>query len=115
MTALRLGDGTAKKGDSGIGSALQFLNSGRSGSSGVTVATGVRGLDSADMTNAVPDPKAVDGMDKVAVSAADARKFAAQAKLTSHSIAYIPPPQAERPKARPASNKNNADSILFGE
>jgi hypothetical protein len=97
MTALRLGDGNAKAGDSGVGSALQFLSTGRSGSSGVTVATGVRGLDAADITNAVPNPKAVDELDKLAVNAADARSHASKAKLQPQKIVYLkaPKPVAE--------------------
>ncbi len=94
MTALRLGDGSAKPGDSGVGSALQFLSTGRSGSSGVTVATGVRGLDAADITNAVPDAKAVEGMDKLAVNADEARRYAAEQKLSAQQIAYLPDPKA---------------------
>jgi uncharacterized protein YgiM (DUF1202 family) len=90
MTALRLGDGSAKSGDSGVGSALQFLSTGRSGSSGVTVATGVRGLDAADITNAVPNPRAVDSLDKLAIAPDDARRYAAQENLQAQSIAYLP-------------------------
>jgi Bacterial SH3 domain. len=90
MTALRLGDGSAAAGDSGVGSALQFLSTGRSGSTGVTVATGVRGLDAADITNAVPNPGAVDSLDRLAVGPDDARRYAAKEKLQAQSIAYLP-------------------------
>jgi len=107
MTALRLGDGKAKPGDSGVGAALQVLSTGRSGSSGVTVATGVRGLDAADMTNAKPDHKAVEGMEKVAVSAAEAQQFAADEKLQKQQIAYIPAPETNKPK--PAQEKKSSN------
>lgn len=102
MTALRLGDGNTKRGDSGVGSALQFLSTGRSGSSGVTVATGVRGLDAADITNAVPDAKAVEGMDTLAVNADEARRYAAEQKLSAQKIAYLKDPKkvAEKKKAQ---------------
>lgn len=105
MTTLRLGDGSAKPGDSGVGSALQFLSTGRSGSSGVTVATGVRGLDAADVSNAVPDPKAVEGMDKLAVNADEARRYAAEQKLQAQKIAYLADPKqaAEKKPSKPAS------------
>ncbi|WP_127474895.1 hypothetical protein [Sulfurivermis fontis] len=93
MTALRLGDGSAKPGDSGVGSALQFLSTGRSGSSGVTVATGVRGLDAADISNATPDPMAVDNLEKFAVKPGDARRYAAEAKLQAQKIAYLKDPK----------------------
>jgi len=105
MTALRLGDGSAKPGDSGVGSALQFLSTGRSGSSGVTVATGVRGLDAADVSNAVPNPKAVEDMDKLAVNAEEARRYAAEQKLQAQKIAYLPAPKPaqEQKSSKPAS------------
>ncbi|PKM44638.1 MAG: hypothetical protein CVV05_08755 [Gammaproteobacteria bacterium HGW-Gammaproteobacteria-1] len=101
MTTLRLGDGSAKPGDSGVGSALQFLNTGRSGSSGVTVATGVRGLDAADITNAVPDPKAVAKLDTLAAPADDARRYAAEQKLKAQKIAYLPDPAQAQEKPKP--------------
>lgn len=104
MTALRLGDGSAKPGDTGVGSALQFLNTGRSGSSGVTVATGVRGLDAADVTNAVPDPKAVEKLDTLAVPADDARRYAAEQKLKAQKIAYLPDPKKAEEKPKPQTN-----------
>lgn len=105
MTTLRLGDGSAKPGDSGVGSALQFLSTGRSGSSGVTVATGVRGLDAADITNAKPDPKAVEGMDTLAVNADEARRYAAEQKLQAQKIAYLPDPKqaTDKKPSKPAS------------
>lgn len=93
MTALRLGDGSAKPGNSGVGSALQFLSTGRSGSSGVTVATGVRGLDASDISNATPDPKAVASLDRLAVKPGDARRYAAEAKLQARKIAYLKDPK----------------------
>lgn len=106
MTALRLGDGKTKPGASGVGSALQFLSTGRSGASGVTVATGVRGLDAADMTNAKPDHKAVEGMEKLAVSSAEAKQFAAAEKLHQQQVAYIPLPTSTRPQ-RAQENKSS--------
>lgn len=97
MSALRLGDGSAKPGDSGIGMARRFLTTGRSGSSGVTVATGVRGLEAADITNAVADPGAVAAMDQSAVNADEARRHAGEQGLRAQDVAHLPDPkQAEK-------------------
>lgn len=96
MVALRLGDGSAKPGDSGVGSAAEFMSSGRSGSSGVTVATGVRGLDSADVSNAKPDYHAVDMLQRIKANPQQARRFAAQEQLQPHTIAYLPAPKEAR-------------------
>lgn len=93
MTALRLGEGSSASGDSGFGAARRFFSTGRSGSSGVTVATGVRGLDAADISNAKPDPRAVEGMDRLAVSAEEARRYAAEQQLNAQKIAHLPAPQ----------------------
>lgn len=90
MSTIRLGEATnAKSGDSGIGQTLRFLSTGRSGSSGVTVATGIRGLDSADVANATPDHAAVKKLDRFKVSAASAKAFALNANLRSHDVRYV--------------------------
>jgi hypothetical protein len=88
MSAIRLGDAQAG-GNSGIGDTLRFLNSGRSGASGVTVATGIRGLDAADVANASPDHQAVKSLGRLQVTSAQARAFAADAKLKSSQLAYL--------------------------
>lgn len=90
MTALRLGK-PQEGGDSGAGSLLQFLSTGRSGSSGVTVATGIRGLDAADMTNARPDHEAVERLAAFRADPDEARRFAGAAALTGHELAYLGP------------------------
>ncbi|HEY0635706.1 MAG TPA: SH3 domain-containing protein [Gammaproteobacteria bacterium] len=89
LTAVLLGSGQGK-GDSGLASTAQFLQSGRSGSSGVTAATGIRGLDAADVVNAKPDPEAVARLDNLQVGGDEARRFAAEAKLSSKKIGYPP-------------------------
>ncbi|MDP2878075.1 MAG: SH3 domain-containing protein [Sulfuricella sp.] len=89
MLSLRLGDGTARKGDSGIGSLLSVA---RSGSSGTTVATGVRGLSEEDLKNANPNPEELQKMKKFAATPQDARKFAVSANLGSQQVDYLPAP-----------------------
>ncbi|MCW9088665.1 MAG: SH3 domain-containing protein [Gammaproteobacteria bacterium] len=94
MSAIRLGDGSSSAGgDSGIGQTLRFLSTGRSGASGVTVATGIRGLDAADVANATPDHEAVSKLDRHRTSAAEAQRFARSAGLRSHQIDYLKEPQ----------------------
>lgn len=101
LTAV-LVDSSKGAGDSGLTSAQQMIQTGRSGSSGVTAATGVRGLDSADVVNSRPNRKAVARLDALQISADESRRFAAEAKLSAHSISYI-------------SEKSQADAPLYGE
>ncbi len=89
LTAVRLGTGQTK-GESGIASTAQFLQSGRSSSSGVTAATGIRGLDAADVVNAKPDSQAVARLDGVTLSNEETRRFAADGKLTAKKLGYLP-------------------------
>jgi hypothetical protein len=94
MLSLRLGDGTARKGDSGIGSLLSVA---RSGSSGTTVATGVRGLSEEDLKNARPNPEELQKMEKLAATPQDVRKFSGSANLGSHQLNYLPAPVGSSP------------------
>lgn len=91
MLSLRLGEGTAKKGDSGIGS---LLNVARTGSSGNTVSTGVRGLSEEDLKNTQPNPEELQKMERLAASAQEARSFAGSARLGSRQVDYLAPPSA---------------------
>lgn len=87
MLSLRSNSITTKRGDSGLQS---LFNIGRSGSSGITVATGVRGLSEADLKNAQPAPRELDKLQKYAVNKAKAEKFARDAKLKSQPLDYLP-------------------------
>ena len=93
MLSLRLGDGTARKGDSGIGSLLGVARSGSSG----TVATGVRGLSEEDLKNARPNPEELQKMEKLAATPQDVRKFSGSASLGSHQLDYLPVPAGSSP------------------
>jgi len=87
MLSLR-SDSTAKKtGDSGLQS---MLNVGRSGSSGITMTTGVRGLSEEDLKNAQPNPEEFEKLQKYAVNKAKAEKFARDAKLKNQQLDYLP-------------------------
>jgi hypothetical protein len=89
MLSLRTGEGRAAGGDSGLKS---LLNLGRSGNTGVTVATGVRGLSETDLKNARPNPQELEKLRQMTIHPAEAQKFAASAKLTAQQINYLPEP-----------------------
>jgi hypothetical protein len=90
MSHLRLGDGASvQKGDSGVAQTLRLLGTGRSGADGVTVATGIRGLDAADVANARPDHQALQRLDRYLSKAEQARQFAASARLKSQPLGYF--------------------------
>jgi len=87
MLSLRSDSAAQKRGDSGLQS---LINVGRSGSSGITVATGVRGLSEEDLRNAHPNPGEFEKLQKYAVNKAEAEKFAHDAKLKAHQLDYLP-------------------------
>lgn len=90
MSHLRLGSGNgAPSGSSGVSETLRFLDTGRSGSSGVTVATGIRGLDAADVANARPNHKAVRKLNRFKAKAKQVEKFARTAKLKTQPLGYM--------------------------
>lgn len=87
MLSLR-GDSTARKPrDSGLQS---LINVGRSGSSGIAMTTGVRGLSEEDLKNAQPNPEEFEKLQKYAVNQANAEKFARDTKLKSQQLDYLP-------------------------
>ncbi len=87
MSTIRLGEpGT---GGQNVSETLRILRSGRSNADGVTVATGIRGLDTADMANATPNHQAVKHLGRYQADAAQARTYAAQGKLNSRQRPYI--------------------------
>lgn len=86
MLNLRMGNGTAKQGDSGLGA---LFNVARSGSSGTTVTTGVRGLSEEDLRNARPNPDELKRMQNHSVSPAEATRFASAAQLRKQSLEYL--------------------------
>jgi hypothetical protein len=87
MLSLRGSSTATKRGDSGLQS---LFNIGRSGSSGITVATGVRGLSEEDLKNAQADPRELEKLQNYAVNKARAERFARDAKLKSQRLEYLP-------------------------
>ncbi|HEY6240789.1 MAG TPA: hypothetical protein VIW78_08120 [Burkholderiales bacterium] len=76
---------------SSFASGLKSLFSvARTGSSGQTVTTGVRGLDKEDIKNAKPNPEEVKKLAGFAASKSDAEKFAAgNPQLRTQKIDYL--------------------------
>ena len=90
MTSIKFGGTTTNaKGDSGLGSLFNVATTGRSGSTGVTVATGVRGLSPEDMKNAQPNPEAVKKLDDFVATKSQAESLASKGKLSSNKIDYL--------------------------
>ena len=90
MSAIRFGNGeTATRDGSGLGQTLRFLSTGRSGASGVTVATGIRGLDAADVARAKPDHEAVSRLNGYRPNSFTIKKFARDARLKSQPLGYL--------------------------
>jgi hypothetical protein len=87
MFSLRSDSAVRKPGDSGLQS---MLNVARTGSSGITVATGVRGLTEEDLKNAQPNPGEFAKLQDYAANKAKAERFAHDAKLKSLQLDYLP-------------------------
>ena len=86
MLALRYGGpGAAKRGDSGIG---QAVNVARSGSSGTQVTTGVRGLDENDLRTARPNAAELKKLQGYAESKQGSAGFAESGKLHAQRVEY---------------------------
>lgn len=90
MLVVRTGATEGAGGDSGL---KQLFNVARSGSSGTTVATGVRGLDKEQIRNAQPNIAELQRMEKFAANQADAERFANSVGLTAQAIDYLPAQQ----------------------
>jgi hypothetical protein len=84
---LKFGDGSAKP-DSGGGVGSLF-NVARTGSSGTTVTTGVKGLDKDMIQNASPNPNELKRMHTYSASKGDALKLASSGNLRKQSIEYL--------------------------
>lgn len=89
MTAIKLDGAANAKGDSGLAALWNAGQSGRSGSTGITVATGVRGLGVEELKNASPNPEALKKMQGYAVSRSDAESYASKARLQRQAIEYL--------------------------
>lgn len=84
---LNLRSSNTKQGDSGLQS---LFNLGRSGSSGITVATGVRGLSEEDLKSAQPNPAELAKLKNYTADRGQAERFARAGKLEAHTLDFIP-------------------------
>ena len=90
MLSLRFGDAAAKKsGDTGLGALFNVVTTGSSGS---TVATGVRGLSEENLKNPHPNPQALKQLHGFEVGKRAAQKFARAGKLRTQHVDYLPAP-----------------------
>lgn len=87
LLSVRKGIGEERKEkSSGLRSLLSTY---RTGSSGVTVATGVRGLDDVDLQNSKPNMDELRKIDAFVVTPAAARQFAEQQGLESRDVKWL--------------------------
>lgn len=89
LTSVRLGEQTAEENETGFWGSL-FSFTGRSGSRTATATTGIRGLGEDDIAGAVPDTRAVAGLDRFQASADDANRFARELGLQSKQVKHLP-------------------------
>ncbi len=89
LKVLNLRSVAASNGGSGMGGVGQLLNVARTGSSGNTVTTGVKGLSAEQIKNARPNPQEVARLKGYGVSAQEAQRFATATKLQAQNVAAI--------------------------
>lgn len=92
---LNLRTASGQKGDSGVKSLAGVF---RTGSSGSSVSTGVKGLSEEDLTGAVANPEQVKKLATFAVDKDDASKAAKTAGLKATEIAFLPEPAGKKKK-----------------
>jgi hypothetical protein len=88
MLSLRFANSSTKPGDSGLGSLFNVM---RTGSSGTTVITGVKGLDitSNSLQNASPNNSELQRMHSYGASKVEALQLAGSANLQNQSLQYL--------------------------
>lgn len=83
---IRSGSTTQSNNFSGIGSLAKVA---KTGSSGNTVTTGVKGLSEEGIKNAKPDPKELAKLEQLGISKAEAQRYATQEHLKAQKVAAI--------------------------
>lgn len=92
---LNLRTASGQKGDSGVGSIASVF---KTGSSGNTVSTGVKGLNEEDLTGAQPAPEQAKKLDGLKADPKEAKDGARLAGLKSKAIDYLPTPDDKKKK-----------------
>lgn len=92
MLDLRFGDAAApqKSGDLGLGA---LFNVATGGSSGSTVATGVRGLSEEKLKDPKPNPQELEQLQHYAADEKQARHFSQSGHLAAQQLDYLPSPE----------------------
>lgn len=86
MLSLRIGEGNAKSGDSGLGA---LFNVAATGGSGHAVSTGVRGLSEEKLKHPTPNPDELAKLKRYQSSDSSARGYAKQGKLQAQKLDYL--------------------------
>lgn len=89
LRILNLRSTTTAKGKSGVGALASVF---RTGSSGTSVATGVKGMSAEELTGAEPNEAELQKLGTLRASDKDARQSAAQAGLKTREVAALPAP-----------------------
>ncbi|MFZ5560318.1 MAG: SH3 domain-containing protein [Pseudomonadota bacterium] len=87
---LNVRTGSGQRGDAGVGALASVF---RTGSSGNTVSTGVKGLSEEKLKTAQPDADEARRLNQYKQSEKSARGFAKQAKLATQRVDYLQPGQ----------------------
>lgn len=85
MLNLRYQTGSGR-GDSGLGALFNVAKTGKSGS---TVTTGVRGLSEEQLKNSKPNPAELEAAKRYAADKSEARKYARSGKLEQQDLGYV--------------------------
>jgi hypothetical protein len=93
MLSVRRGQAGQKDAAAEIG-GVAGLATGRAGTGEVVSSTGVRGLSPEELKEAKFDEAQIAQAESYAVSAADAKAFAGQGKLTAQKVSLLPDPKA---------------------
>jgi hypothetical protein len=92
---LNLRTRSAVAGNSGLGALTSAF---RTGSSGQSVATGVKGMSAEQLTDAQPAPEQVAKLSAFRDTDSNVRSGAASAGLKAQQVAYLPVPVKDKAK-----------------
>lgn len=87
LRILNIRTGSGQQGEVGIGAVANLF---RTGSSGNTVSTGVKGMSEEKLKNAHPNPEENKRLDKFKQTQNEARSFAKLGKLNEQLLSYLP-------------------------
>lgn len=85
---LNIRTGSGQRGETGVGALASLF---KTGSSGNTVSTGVKGLSEEKLKNTQPNAEEAQRLNQYKEGEGDARNFAKQAKLASQQVEYLSP------------------------